>query len=418
MLDQMFPASEVYDCLRSVPFNAAVASRFLKYYSDTLQFQSTFRTLKDPPASYQQPAVDIQAVLDQIQSNIDQEAFQNYYEFEAAVHTLVHSTHDSHVSLTAGISAPFSFGSSYSIVSVSTDGFEIPKVYFTGMTVYISMFEQLLNSVTADLLVSAPDYSKLPPAITMINNVDVTKWLSDFATQNSYGTVEPHSDWNQLMASPAGAIQDISSVFEGATTLYPGDTLNFTFEGGEMSDNVPWWASYNGPEDVGPLTTGGDFFNFFVLGHYPAVSSQGSRLKQRGGSGLGSSHSPTRASVKRAPQAVSSPALQGWSSPAGDAYPVPAIVQTPLDPTGYGGVLTAYFLEDVSTAVLSIPSFYAINEYVDTFSQKVREFIQHPKTKKMAKIVIDVQQNDGGLTFLAIDTFKQVRLRCSFRCSV
>jgi hypothetical protein len=78
-IDSTFEASLVYECLTSVPFNAAVATRFLQYYNDTIQFQSTLAYLKNPPASYQQPAVDFVGGLIQLQQQINSGSFANQY---------------------------------------------------------------------------------------------------------------------------------------------------------------------------------------------------------------------------------------------------------------------------------------------------------------------------------------------------
>jgi hypothetical protein len=104
----------------------------LQYYNDTLQFQSTLTYLKDPPASYQQPAVDLLGGLNQLQQAINDGKFANQYEFEAALQTLIYAAHDGHVSLYAGILAAFSFASPYDIVSLSIDGIQVPKVYLAG----------------------------------------------------------------------------------------------------------------------------------------------------------------------------------------------------------------------------------------------------------------------------------------------
>jgi hypothetical protein len=125
----IFNASLAYECLTSVPFNPAVATRFLQYYNDTLQFQSTLTYLKNPPASYQQPAVDLLGGLNQLQQAINNGLFANQYEFEAALQTLIYAAHDGHVSLDAGVLAAFSFASPYDIVSLSVDGIQVPKVY-------------------------------------------------------------------------------------------------------------------------------------------------------------------------------------------------------------------------------------------------------------------------------------------------
>jgi len=128
----VFNASTVYACLTSVPFNPAVASRFIKYYNDTIQFQSTLAYLKDPPAGYQQPPIDLVAGLGSIQQAIDDNLFPNQYSFEATLQNLINSANDAHIQLVAGVLAAFTFASPYEIASVSSDGIQLPKIYITG----------------------------------------------------------------------------------------------------------------------------------------------------------------------------------------------------------------------------------------------------------------------------------------------
>ena len=128
----VFTAQQAFDCLSSVPFNPGVATQFLTYYNDTLQFQSTSAYLKNPPTSYQQPAVDLLHGLSQIQQDVNDGVFENQYAFEATLQNLVQQAHDTHLVLDFGILNAFSFGSPYGIVSVSPDGAENPKVYSYG----------------------------------------------------------------------------------------------------------------------------------------------------------------------------------------------------------------------------------------------------------------------------------------------
>jgi hypothetical protein len=128
----LFDASLVYECLTSVPFNPAVALRFIKYYNDTLEFQSTVELLKNPPPSYQQPRVDLRDGLRIIQEEVEMGAFANQYEFEVALQRLIMAAHDSHLALSAGILSAFSFANPWDIVSVSIDGVQAPKVYVIG----------------------------------------------------------------------------------------------------------------------------------------------------------------------------------------------------------------------------------------------------------------------------------------------
>ena len=133
LLDATFTAKQAYDCLISVPFNAAVATRFIKYFNDTLQFQTTLTYLKTPPPSYQQPGTDLLGGLERIQQDIDHGVFANQYAFEATLQSLVYSAHDSHLQLNSGILAAFTFLSPYSIVSLSEDGVKDPKIYVLGV---------------------------------------------------------------------------------------------------------------------------------------------------------------------------------------------------------------------------------------------------------------------------------------------
>ena len=129
----VFFASDAYDCLTSVPFNPAVATRFIDYYNTTIQFQSTLAYLKDPPQGYQQPAANVLQGLELIQQNVDAGSYKNQYAFEADLQLLIYSMHDAHVTLTAGALSAFSFASPYSITSASIDGRQSPQVYLTGI---------------------------------------------------------------------------------------------------------------------------------------------------------------------------------------------------------------------------------------------------------------------------------------------
>lgn len=253
-----------------------------------------------------------------------------------------------------------------------------------------------------------------PSAIAKINGQDVRAFLEEFAALNSIGTLEPHADWNQLMSSPALDIQNLYSIFEGYTTFYPGENITFTFENGTQLGPEPWVAIYNSQGETGPLATGGDFYNFFVLGFYPASldvdtisddeesDSGGSDVEQTQTVGSLTNTSSTGSSAS-SPSASATPA--SWSS---SAYPsFPDVAQADL---GNTGVLTGYFLKDISTAVLSIPSFLAFGDAVVTFSDTIGEFLRRSKKAGMKKVLIDLQQNAGGINLLAVDAFKQVGL--------
>jgi hypothetical protein len=116
-----------------------------------------------------------------------------------------------------------------------------------------------------DLNQSQYDGNWQPSAISKINGFDIDDFLDEFAATNAIGTLEPHGDFNQLMRTPAQDIQSIYSIWSGGATFYPGDNLTYILENGTEVD-TNWIAIYNYPTDTGALETGGDFYNFFVLG--------------------------------------------------------------------------------------------------------------------------------------------------------
>jgi len=224
-----------------------------------------------------------------------------------------------------------------------------------------------------------------PSPIKWINGSDAIEYLEGFAATNSQGAIEPHADWNQLMLSPAQDIQGLTSVFSAGARFYPGDWVTFTFENG--SDRTEQFHGiYFSPGDTGPLNTGGDFFNFFVLGYYPASYNASS---------LTAAPSPT--SSTNASQSSS-------ISPIG-AYPTPDILQNASDAV-YNGAGSGYFLNSSSLAVLSLPSFEQYGDDMDSFLEMVEEFILKSRDRGTQRVVIDLQQNTGGEVLVAFEAFK------------
>jgi hypothetical protein len=93
-----------------------------------------------------------------------------------------------------------------------------------------------------------------PSPISSINGIETIVYLTDFASNNSYETLEPHADWNQLTLSAVQNIQGYFSLFGGGATFYPGETISFKLENGtEISDFFLGVYYDQGP--VGPLET-------------------------------------------------------------------------------------------------------------------------------------------------------------------
>jgi hypothetical protein len=221
----------VYECLTSVPFNSAVASRFLKYYNETVQFQSTIEILKSPPASYRQPPVDFTQGLARIKAKVNAEEYENQYAFEHELQSLILSVHDAHFALYAGVLNQFTFGANYELVTLSEDGHKAPEVY--------------VDDGDLSACIAQPGCN--PSPVEVMNGVPVLDYLTEFAANQSFGLLEPHADWNSLMLTRAVAIQGGLTTFGGAATLYPGDELNITLKNGSDVYNNWFVSLYNSP---------------------------------------------------------------------------------------------------------------------------------------------------------------------------
>lgn len=395
----LFLASDAYDCLITAPFNATVASGLVSYYKDLLQFQSTLAYLKDPPPSYQQPSIDVLASLDALEAQVQAGTFKTEYDFEVALQTVIYAIHDAHVSLSAGLLSIFTFGSPLRIVSVSSNGIELPKIYIPD-----DLIEAAQNNVTWT-----------PSAVSSINGRDATEYLTQFAATNAAGTIEPNADWNQLMSNPAGDVLAELSAFEGSTIFYPGANISFVFENGTTYDDLPWLAGYSNFVDSNTpaLSSGQDLYDYFVLGIFPTdiPTATSSDLSATATSTLAAAETSSTDSTSDSDSTITStPTPSASASPSSWSYaPFPSnpIVAQPNLGLDNGGVLTGYFLNDGITAVLSIPSFEVTGEAVISFSTTIGDFISQAKAAGLTRIIIDLQRNMGGSEILAVDAFKQ-----------
>ena len=236
--------------------------------------------------------------------------------------------------------------------------------------------------------------SERPSPISSINGEDPTEYLSRFGTMNSLGKLESHAEWNMLMRSGALDSQRQLEVFFGKVTSYPGDTITLTLENGTVLGPQPWRAFYLGPPDTGPLETGGDFYNLFVLGNYPASFQEPSKQPPPPSTPISS------ASPSSTPTSYSKPS---WDN----AYPTPQSI--PGGNSMNNDLPRVFFLNEPSLGVLSIPEFTSTDDNaVTSFLNTVKYFVRQSKKEGLKRLIIDVQQNTGGSPLLAIEVFKLV----------
>jgi len=124
--------SEVHACLREIPLNASSAALEVRKLSTFLQFQSTLGFLKNPPPTYDLPAVDVLGSLDNITSRVLAGAYKNELDLERDIYHLIAIPGDGHLTAVPNLIAAFQWVTNVNLISVSSDGTQIPEIYFAG----------------------------------------------------------------------------------------------------------------------------------------------------------------------------------------------------------------------------------------------------------------------------------------------
>jgi hypothetical protein len=130
-----------------MPFDAEDAVKFVDEYRKYLQFQSTIESLKgvcrghcrrtsltlaDPPDQYSMPLTDLLGGLDHIRQKAQARGYSSHWDFELDLRQHINSAHDAHLTLQLCSTVLFRFSNSVPLVSLSSDGLELPQVYTLG----------------------------------------------------------------------------------------------------------------------------------------------------------------------------------------------------------------------------------------------------------------------------------------------
>ncbi len=125
----VIPAELAYNCMRSIPNYQAPAISLLNSLRTYLEFQSSKEYLRTPPQGYLLPAVDLDTELDGIQEKVEAGGYDNEYDFQVDIVSLLLSTHDGHCSWQGDVYGAFLFVRSVGLYAASSDGLEPPLVY-------------------------------------------------------------------------------------------------------------------------------------------------------------------------------------------------------------------------------------------------------------------------------------------------
>ena len=84
-------AAAAYNCISSVMINVQDATQFLDSIVPYLNFQTSLAYLKDPPPSYQKPAVDVLGEIQSVRNNLTSGGFLRQYDFDVALQRIISS---------------------------------------------------------------------------------------------------------------------------------------------------------------------------------------------------------------------------------------------------------------------------------------------------------------------------------------
>ncbi|KOS36343.1 hypothetical protein ACN38_g12924 [Penicillium nordicum] len=372
-----FPGALAYGCLQSMPFDPKRGAAFVEDVKKYMQWQSDANVLSNPPASYLSPPVDIWGGLDYFQQQAADNEFDNQFEFDTALSDFFISAKDGHLSLLPCSFMPFMFVGHESLVSISSDGLQLPQIYTYN---------------DAEVLKSNPD--AVSPIVT-INGKEVVSHLEGVAESQSFQ--DPDARYNNVFRSHSrytNSDQMLGAFSFGPNGMWPGSTVyNLAYANGTTSKSEVKAVVRNGNFK---FANGKALYESYCL---PAPDTTGTATKAASSTATPTPSSSTPASstpVSQSPSATIKPAPTG--------YPKAAIRDDNNLIAGY--LLSEPGLED--TAVLSVPTFSVSNLEggSDIVSGLAVEFIQKAVDAGKKKMIIDLSSNPGGDINYAFDLYK------------
>ncbi|KAI1210507.1 uncharacterized protein F4807DRAFT_467207 [Annulohypoxylon truncatum] len=357
------PASLALDCLRSVPNRPQPAQQLIQSLKAFVNWQATLTWLKDPPASYMLPPVDVQGSLDNISSTVAAGGFTNEYDFQLAIVKTVTAAHDGHFSYVPDVFKAFSFQNDLvaDLVSVSSNGTTLPKLY------HLSAFQS--NNGTA------------PVAISQINGQNATSFLLDIASQFS-NAQDIDAQWNSQFIGYTNLASSANPLAGSVLFIAPSVTL--TYEDGK-TETQETKAQLNPNVDFSMITSGDAFYDKFCN---PDTASNST--------GVPAAVSPR-----------SKPSMYKRDTAMIDGYPVPFVEESTMGTTK-GFFLNGTGFDDVAVLALSAFEDNDENTYLTNFQNTIETFLSQSRDSGKQRLVIDLTENGGGFIMAGFELFAQL----------
>ncbi|PON24205.1 hypothetical protein TGAM01_v206893 [Trichoderma gamsii] len=345
-------------CLESIPFKSDLAVSFIDEYSKYLQWQSTIEILRNPPPGSLSATVDLVGGLSTIRSRAAANLYKSQYDFDRDLSQLISSANDGHLAISP-CSFAIGFGITTSLVSLSTDGVAMPRLY-------------TLN----DGRLLARGNNHVSP-VALINGVGAEAYVEQLSSFQ--GLQDPDARYNLMLSNvPIGLAGSETNSGFANYGAFPGvHEFNLTYANGTL-ESIPLIAA----STIGNFTsTTGDELWDAVCAPLPATTDSSSKKLKRGGN-------TTKVSKRQA---------DAKELPAPSGYPKP-VVKDPFN------VMVGYFSEETSlkdVAIMTVSSFETSGEGIPddetrNFAIQAQSFVNKAVAAGKSKIIVDVTNNPGG----------------------
>ena len=337
------------------------------------QFESDLAYQKNPPSGYLLAGVDLIGGLEKLKTQVKAGAYKSEVLFESDLAGLLGETHNGHLQfLTDGLGVFNHQRNLGALVSISSDGIELPQVYLTR-----DAYHLYLNGTPAQ-------------PVTAINGVDVVQWLTNYALNTTFRDQDPDTLYNVVMYEVANADSTGGYFTSPFPNFYIGAETNITYANGTTKSSMNT-AQTN--LDFTGVHDGKSYYNKFCNANNKQQSSGGGSKVKRDGVDAALLN---RDIESRRTKQIPYPRSQ---------YP-PAVVEAS------DGSFAGYFLNGTGFENVAVLSILSVTEDVPLNAQKmVKEFIRLCQANGRDHLIIDQQSNGGGLIMLGYDTFKQVNPR-------
>ncbi|PVH95380.1 hypothetical protein DM02DRAFT_537479 [Periconia macrospinosa] len=364
---KIVPAELGAQCLRSVPLDRQGNMQLIEDLKLYLQWQSNLAYLKNPPAEYTEAPVDLMGEMESMQRQLSAGGYQNEYEFQLELNRLFNRAYDNHLTWQPDILASvmqFQRPAGSELVSVSSDGNELPEIYSY-----------------QDILLANSNPSFKPSPLRAINGQGVVEYLQKVSVQAGFHDADTR--WNALFPSQSLIASGMTYLGSFRTGTYESPNTTMSFANGTIKSSMNVAVVLRDFEGV---NNGDTFFKKFCSG--PNFAS--------------ATATPTSSATPTSTSARSSSTSTRRSEPSHTGYPKPVTINPNLSVGGY-------FLNDTGyndVAILSVPSYESPD--VQRFQDTMRDFIRMATKAGKTKLIFDMRGNGGGNAILGYDTFKQV----------